>query len=87
MWEVTTDHSSVSFKFLLDLFNFRSLTPAKVYRLQYGKEANPSLKLKWEKAKQKREMERKNDKGSNKMAERVLLRVSQKLNGNTKWTN
>ena len=48
---MTTDHSSVSFKFLLDLFNFRSLTPAKVYRLQYGKEANPSLKLKWEKAK------------------------------------
>ena len=43
--------------------------------------------MKWEKAKQKREMERKNDKGSNKMAERVLLRVSQKLNGNTKWTN
>ena len=46
---MTTDHSSVSFKFLLDLFNFRSLTPAKVYRLQYGKEAD--LALKWEKAK------------------------------------
>jgi hypothetical protein len=46
------------------------------------------LKKKWEdEAKRKREMEGKvNDKGSNKMAERVLLRVSQKLNGemNTK---
>ena len=42
------------------------------------------MKKKWEEeAKRKRELEGKtNDKGSNKMAERVLLRVSQKLNGN-----
>jgi hypothetical protein len=55
------------------------LTPAKAYRLQYGKEADPSLKAKWEaEAKKKRDQ---NDTGSNKMAERVLIRVSQKLNG------
>ena len=62
--------------------SFRSLTPAKAYRLQNGKEADSSLKAKWEaEAKKKRDQEGKNDKGSNKMAERVLLRVSQKLNG------
>ena len=55
------------------------MTPAKAYRLQYGKEADPSLKAKWEaEAKKKRDQ---NDTGSNKMAERVLIRVSQKLNG------
>jgi hypothetical protein len=61
---------------------FRSLTPAKAYRLQNGKEADSNLKAKWEaEAKRKREMEGRTDRGSNKMAERVLLRVSQKLNG------
>ena len=59
----------------------------KLYQLNFsqnGKEADSNLKKKWEEeAKRKRELEGKtNDKGSNKMAERVLLRVSQKLNGN-----
>ena len=59
------------------------MTPAKAYRLQNGKEADSNLKAKWEaEAKKKRELEgRTGGGGGNKMAERVLLRVSQKLEG------
>ena len=61
----------------------RSMTPAKAYRLQSGKEADANMKAKWEaEAKKKRELEgRSGSGGRNKMAERVLLRVSQKLEG------
>ena len=59
------------------------MTPAKAYRLQSGKEADANMKAKWEaEAKKKRELEgRSGSGGRNKMAERVLLRVSQKLEG------
>ena len=60
------------------LYNW-SLTPAKAYRLQYGRDADASVRSKWE---NEPEMEPGNNlANNNKMAERVLLRVIQKLNG------
>ena len=55
------------------LYNW-SLTPAKAYRLQSGREPDAALKAKWESRLD-------NAQGNNKMAERVLMRVLQKLNG------
>ena len=55
------------------LYNW-SLTPAKAYRLQYGRDAEPNIRGRWEN-------DQKDQSRSNKMAERVLLRVTQKLNG------
>jgi hypothetical protein len=52
------------------LYNW-SLTPAKAYMMKFGKEPDPSLKRMWET----------NQNNSNKLAERALLRVTQKLNG------
>ena len=61
------------------LYNW-SLTPAKAYRLQYGKEADATTRSRWEN--DESEMEQGNNQANNnKMAERVLLRVIQKLNG------
>ena len=60
------------------LYNW-SLTPAKAYRLQYGRDADANTKSKWENNQQAQEqiVSTRN----NKMAERVLLRVTEKLNG------
>ncbi len=52
------------------LYNW-SLTPAKAYKLQYGREPGPALKAQW--AQQMT--------NTNTLAERALLRVTQKLNG------
>lgn len=54
------------------LYNW-SLTPAKAYKLQFGREPGPALRKQWETEKAKV--------GGNKLAERALLRVTQKLNG------
>ena len=57
-----------------------SLTPAKAYRLQYGRDADATVRSKWES--HQLEQDQQNGVASNnKMAERVLLRVTQKLNG------
>ena len=61
------------------LYNW-SLTPAKAYRLQYGRDADATVRSKWEH--DESEVEQGNNlANNNKMAERVLLRVIQKLNG------
>ena len=61
------------------LYNW-SLTPAKAYRLQYGRDADANIRNKWER--EQIEQDQQNVATSNnKMAERVLLRVTQKLNG------
>ena len=62
------------------LYNW-SLTPAKAYRLQYGKDADPATKAKWEQEHENGPSLGVNNSRNNKMAERVLLRVMQKLNG------
>lgn len=52
------------------LYNW-SLTPAKAYKLQFGREPAAALRKQWESTEQ----------NTNKLAERALLRVTQKLNG------
>ena len=61
------------------LYNW-SLTPAKAYKLQYGREADSSTRSKWERDQLEQDQQN-NASRNNKMAERVLLRVTQKLNG------
>ena len=56
------------------LYNW-SITPERAYRIQYGKEPTSDIKSKWNQGGQT------STDGTNKMAERVLLRVVQKLNG------
>ena len=58
------------------LYNW-SLTPAKAYKIQYGREPGPALKKQWEENNANDEAKRK----TNKLAERALLRVTHKLNG------
>ena len=60
------------------LYNW-SLSPAKAYRLQHGKEADATVRSRWENDSEKDQAS--NQTNNNKMAERVLLRVIQKLNG------
>ena len=60
------------------LYNW-SLSPAKAYRLQHGKEADATVRSRWENDSEKEQAS--NQTNNNKMAERVLLRVIQKLNG------
>ena len=54
------------------LYNW-SVTPEKAYRIQYGKDPSPILKKQWAEAKVEQSI--------NKLAERALIRVKQKLNG------
>ena len=60
------------------LYNW-SLSPAKAYRLQHGKEADATVRSRWENDSEIQQAS--NQTNNNKMAERVLLRVIQKLNG------
>ena len=54
------------------LYNW-SVTPEKAYRIQHGKEPSPTLKKQWAEANVNQSI--------NKLAERALMCVSQKLNG------
>lgn len=56
------------------LYNW-SLTPAKAYKIQFGKEASAALRKQWASAASQ------SSKNTNKLAERALLRVSHKLTG------
>ena len=58
------------------LYNW-SLTPAKAYKIQYGREPGPALRKQWERTAE----EATRNTGANKLAERALLRVTHKLNG------
>merc|ERR1712029_247900 len=51
-----------------------SLTPTKAYKLQYGHEPDPAKAKEWQQGAGSKQ-------NNNSMAERALLRVSQKLNG------
>ena len=64
------------------LYNW-SMTLEKAYRLQYGKEPDAKTKANWEKQKRESNGDMPNAAGDsgNKMAERILDRVEQKLNG------
>jgi hypothetical protein len=57
------------------LYNW-SLTPAKAYKLQYGREPGPALRKQWDKSAEESKGQK-----ANKLAERALLRVTHKLNG------
>ena len=59
------------------LYNW-SLTPAKAYKIQYGREPGPALRKQWERTAAE---EATRNTGANKLAERALLRVTHKLNG------
>ena len=59
------------------LYNW-SMTPEKAFRMQHGREPDEKTKKKWA---QQRQAEGPGNVRNNKMAERVLLRVVQKLNG------
>ena len=61
------------------LYNW-SMTPEKAYRMQHGIEPDSGVRAQWAKSKRTKEEEEEDKKG-NKMAERVLMRVGQKLNG------
>ena len=54
------------------LYNW-SLTPAQAYRIQHGRQPPDSLLKKWQ--------DFGRDRNTNKLAERALLRVTQKLEG------
>ena len=57
------------------LYNW-SLTPAKAYKIQYGREPGPALQKQWDKSAEESKGQK-----ANKLAERALLRVTHKLNG------
>ena len=57
------------------LYNW-SMTPEKAYRIQHGFEADTATRAAWA-----RDSSDENEKSNNVMAERVLMRVSQKLGG------
>ena len=57
------------------LYNW-SLTPAKAYKIQYGREPGPALRKQWDKSAEESKGQK-----ANKLAERALLRVTHKLNG------
>ncbi|CAB4054891.1 ATM [Lepeophtheirus salmonis] len=61
------------------LYNW-SLTPDKAYRLQFGRAPDAKTRAKWEQSSDSPSRAA-NDGGGNRMAERVLLRVGQKLDG------
>ena len=54
------------------LYNW-SVTPERAYRIQFGKDPSATLKKQWAEAKVEQSI--------NKLAERALIRVKQKLNG------